>query len=108
MNADEFCAFDIVHASGNIKDAEDEIKHWFKESEIIDYVHIQEKKLNFNIAIESSVMKFIIGDKKRIRQILLNLINNSIKFTEIDPVVGNLKPTQNEIDVDKSLKFPLL
>ena len=30
-----------------------------------------------------------------------------VKFTEIAPTVGNLKPTQNEIDVDKSLKFPL-
>jgi hypothetical protein len=30
-----------------------------------------------------------------------------INFRTVAPVVGNLKPTQNEIDVDKSLKFPL-
>jgi len=30
-----------------------------------------------------------------------------LNFTTADPVVGDLKPTQNEIDVDKSLKFPL-
>lgn len=35
----------LVHASGSVKEAEDEIKHWFNETEIIDYVHIQEKIL---------------------------------------------------------------
>ncbi len=35
----------LVHASGSVKEAQDEIKHWFKESEIIEYSHIQEKIL---------------------------------------------------------------
>lgn len=35
----------LVHASGTPKEAEDEIKHWFNETEIINYVHIQEKIL---------------------------------------------------------------
>lgn len=35
----------LVHASGSVKEAEDEIKHWFNESEIINYTHIQEKIL---------------------------------------------------------------
>jgi nucleoside-diphosphate kinase len=35
----------LVHASGSVKEAENEIKHWFKESEIIEYTHIQEKIL---------------------------------------------------------------
>lgn len=35
----------IVHASGSIKEAEDEIKHWFTNDEIINYSHIQEKIL---------------------------------------------------------------
>jgi hypothetical protein len=30
-----------------------------------------------------------------------------LNFKTAAPVVGDLKPTQNEIDVDKSLKFPL-
>lgn len=35
----------LVHASGSVKEARDEIKHWFKESELIEYKHIQEKIL---------------------------------------------------------------
>ena len=30
-----------------------------------------------------------------------------LNFRTVNPTVGDLKPTQNEIDVDKSLKFPL-
>jgi nucleoside-diphosphate kinase len=33
----------LVHASGSVKEAEDEIAHWFKKEEIIDYKIIQEK-----------------------------------------------------------------
>jgi nucleoside-diphosphate kinase len=35
----------LVHASGSVKEAEDEIKHWFKESELIDYRLVQEQIL---------------------------------------------------------------
>lgn len=35
----------LVHASGSVKEAEDEIKHWFSSEEIIKYTHIQEKIL---------------------------------------------------------------
>lgn len=35
----------LVHASGSVKEANDEIKHWFTDKEIIEYTHIQEKIL---------------------------------------------------------------
>lgn len=41
-DGDERSIRNLVHASGSVKEAEDEIKHWFDESEIIDYVSIQE------------------------------------------------------------------
>ncbi len=33
----------LVHASGSVKEAEDEIKHWFTKDEIIDYTLAQEE-----------------------------------------------------------------
>ncbi len=33
----------LVHASGNAQEAEAEIKHWFDESELQNYTHLQEK-----------------------------------------------------------------
>ena len=35
----------LVHASGSVKEAEDEIKHWFKENELADYNLVQDKIL---------------------------------------------------------------
>lgn len=35
----------LVHASGSAKEAQDEIKHWFSQAEIMEYTHIQEKIL---------------------------------------------------------------
>lgn len=35
----------LVHASGSVKEAQDEISHWFSPKEIIDYTHVQEKIL---------------------------------------------------------------
>jgi nucleoside-diphosphate kinase len=35
----------IVHASGSVKEAEDEILHWFSEKEIIKYNHVQDRIL---------------------------------------------------------------
>lgn len=35
----------LVHASGSTKDAEAEIALWFKEEELVDYTHVQEKIL---------------------------------------------------------------
>lgn len=35
----------LIHASGNAKEAETEIKHWFKEEEIIDYRLVAEQIL---------------------------------------------------------------
>ena len=35
----------LVHASGSAKEAQEEIKHWFSQAEIMEYTHIQEKIL---------------------------------------------------------------
>jgi nucleoside-diphosphate kinase len=35
----------LIHASGSVSEAEKEIPYWFKQGEVIDYRHIQEKIL---------------------------------------------------------------
>ena len=61
----------------------------FKLSEIINSIkssfeqRIQSKNLSLTINIKPNVPKIIISDYYKITQILNNLINNSIKFTEI-------------------------
>lgn len=56
-------------------------------SVINDIVNMTEKKaedknLKFNMKVEESIPSVLNGDEIRIRQILLNIINNAVKYTE--------------------------
>ena len=44
-DADKRAVRNLVHASGSVKEAEDEIKHWFTEKEIMNYKLIAEQIL---------------------------------------------------------------
>ncbi len=46
------------------------------------YERIIQKRLLFNVTIEEGTPKFIRADKNRLRQILSNLLNNALKFTD--------------------------
>ena len=41
-DADSRSVRNLAHCSGSIKEAEDEIKHWFTEKEVINYKTVQE------------------------------------------------------------------
>jgi nucleoside-diphosphate kinase len=44
-NDDDRSVRNLVHASGSVKEAEDEIKHWFKDEEIMKYVLVNDEVL---------------------------------------------------------------
>ncbi len=41
-DTDQRAIRNLIHASGSVKEADDEIKHWFKENELFDYQLINE------------------------------------------------------------------
>ncbi|MGN6643635.1 MAG: response regulator, partial [Verrucomicrobiota bacterium] len=57
-----------------------------------------EKKLDIAYQIEDGIPPYVIGDITRLRQILVNLLSNGIKFTQTGEVVAQVKllspPTQ--------------
>jgi len=58
----------------------------------------QKKCLVLSYEIDEEIPEYLIGDSKRIRQIMINLINNAIKFTEKGYVHINLFLLQKDIN----------
>ena len=68
--------------------------------QIIDLVELQahKKGLSLNFHINENVPDMIQTDGNRLRQVLLNLINNAIKFTDKGQVILTVaKPRDNQI-----------
>jgi signal transduction histidine kinase/CheY-like chemotaxis protein len=49
--------------------------------EMMFYHKIQEKQLDFSLVYDENIPDTIVGDAERLNQVLINLINNAIKFT---------------------------
>lgn len=80
--------------------------------DMIDVVcsQLQQKRLNFSysLSVSETGCGQIVGDMLRLRQVLLNLVNNAIKFTdeggEIELVVRTLR-APSEVDRTCELEF---
>ncbi len=73
-----------------------------KEATDILSMLAQEKNIKLLIDIDTNVPKFVMGDAKYIRQIILNLANNAIKFTEKGHVLIKVR---SKIDVVNKIRI---
>lgn len=94
--------FDLNYNSVNINDL---LKDVFK----LFSIKFEEKKLEFGISVNKSVPDYLMLDEARIRQVLVNLIDNAVKFTEfgsIDVLVNttNQKSDHGKIDMAVEIK----
>jgi signal transduction histidine kinase/HPt (histidine-containing phosphotransfer) domain-containing protein len=66
-------------------------------------VKANEKKLDLAYNVEDSIPKILVSDVTRLRQILVNLVGNAVKFTTTGEVVVEVSPAahgQRTLDAD--------
>jgi len=57
-------------------------------------LHAKEKGIIFDLSVSKCVPQYVMGDALRLRQVLLNLIGNAIKFTDQGSVQVHIKTMQ--------------
>ena len=67
-------------------------------------VKATEHNLEFNLFLDAEMPEFVVGDKGRINQIMMNLAGNAIKFTEDGEVTISVKKVA-ETNKTYTLKF---
>ena len=79
--------------SGKFEISEDDydLSQILRDVQVIGNTRIGEKKINLVMDIDKDIPRDLFGDALRIRQIIINLMNNAIKFTEEGAVTIHVK-----------------
>jgi signal transduction histidine kinase/CheY-like chemotaxis protein len=74
-----------------IRRDEMDLQEFMSQLELMFRPQAEIKGLTFNYSCPDNLPKYVAGDEKRIRQILINLLSNAIKFTSDGSVDFNLR-----------------
>ncbi|NTU75808.1 MAG: PAS domain S-box protein, partial [Anaerolineaceae bacterium] len=80
-----------------------EIQACLEEAMDLVAMRASEKKLDLILLMDEHVPGMVNGDVTRLRQIIVNLLGNAVKFTQQGEVVLEVKPSDNVEDVPEGM-----
>lgn len=72
----------LQNDSMTLAEAEYETKELFRSIVDVMLVQTNEKDLEFHVEIDKTLPRELYGDVRRVRQIIMNLMSNAVKYTE--------------------------
>ena len=93
---------DLLAIGVHDKDAIDVVYKKFNLLELLSGVEqiaiqqCQEKQIEFKLALLNDLPKYVLGDAKLLRQLLINLVTNAVKFTEVGIVYLRVYQNDNQ------------
>ena len=92
----------------NLEKINFDLKKEIKEIARFFSLKIQEKGLKLHTAFVEGVPNMLSGDPVRLKQIIINLINNAIKFTELGEVRLEVEQVKSSNDATIKLMFKVI
>lgn len=86
--------------AGKFEIAEDtfDIAQMLRDIQVIGTTRIGDKKVRLWMDVDGKIPRLLYGDGLRIRQVIINIMNNAIKFTEEGSVTVTVKQARREPD----------
>ena len=85
----------IERGSMDVEKVNFELRGLIQDIIILMSGHASQKNLELKSSIDDDVPQIVMGDPTRLRQVLLNLVNNGLKFTEDGSVSINVKMVED-------------
>lgn len=82
-----------------------DLRNCIKESLSVVSLKAEQKKLELSYAIHHDVPDFIFGDAERLKQVLLNLLGNAVKFTAQGKIAVSVKKVKSRKNSLSLLEF---